>query len=88
MTAAEFFAENFADGSMADAARGTEISYQTIHAHAKHGASIRTDSAERLQTWSLTVPEAIAARVYISAARTVGFEEPTPADFKRAAAGR
>ena len=88
LTAAEFFALKFEHGSMADAARGTEISYQTIHAHAKDGASIRIETADALQRWSLTVAAAIDDGVYISAARTVGFEEPTPADFKRAAAGR
>jgi hypothetical protein len=75
LTAPEFFAKNFPGFSMTDAQLATGIAYSTVHAVA-HGRRTPTlETAEKLQRWSLAATAEHG--VYISAARTLGIEEPT-----------
>lgn len=73
MTPVEFFDEHLDGGSMADAARGTGRSYQTVHA-IRHGSGMSAETARRLETWSRTVPAAVEKGVHISAAKTLGVD--------------
>jgi hypothetical protein len=83
LTAEDFLGRELAGCTVADASRATGISYQTIHA-AKHGARVRSDTAKALQDWSVKV--GAQHGVYISAAKTLGFSEPTASEIRAAKA--
>ncbi len=85
LTAREFFALNLEGYGMRDAHFGTEIAYSTLgdiargpDATAKteeRKRAFRTDTLSALEKWSKS---AIAAHgVFISAARTAGFDVPS-----------
>ena len=83
LTAAEFFGKKLDGYSKTDAHRGTSLSYSAIHDATDAEKTPRADTLRALQMWSLGAAEKHG--VYISAAATVGFTEPTATDLRKAA---
>jgi hypothetical protein len=85
LSASEFFERRLPGFLKADAMREADVSLPTIRA-ACAGTSIRTDTAEKLQSWSLrAIPQ---HGVYISAPKTLGVSEPGPGEIAAAAGGK
>jgi hypothetical protein len=74
LTAQEFFDQRLAGFSKTDAQHATRLSYTAIHDATRATTSPKKDTLTKLQDWSLAAVEAHG--VYISAARTLGLEEP------------
>jgi hypothetical protein len=79
LTAAEFFAPpGFAGFSKTNAQNATGLAYTTILDAVRKGKAARPETLRRLQEWSLNAIETHG--VYISAAKTLGLEEPVVAN--------
>lgn len=79
LTVAEFFALDLDDGHMSAASQSTRLAYSTVWRVAQPGASLDVGTAKRLAAWSRTVPAAVAAGVWIDAARSLGLDDADPA---------
>ena len=73
LTVAEFFDRELDGVTMTAAQIATGLAYTTVF-RARSGGVCAVETAKQLAAWSRTLPSAVAAGVWIDAARTLGLD--------------